>query len=271
MNVEEVKIEDLKPHPRNYREHGDEQLTHIAKSIEENGFYRNVVVALDNTILAGHGVVAAAKSRGEKVVPVVRMNLKPDDVRALKILAGDNEVGRLAGVDDRALASILDELKAFDVKLLLGTGFTEESLAVLDALLAENTGIGGGPGAEKSIVEYTKRIESPVYKVTGECPKVTQLYDAEKAEKLCAEIENPRLTLTPDEREFLKRAAQRHVVYDYRLIAEFYAHAPKEVQRLMEQSALVVVDFNQAIENGFVKLTKNIADSYAQELEHDGA
>ena len=34
------------------------------------------------------------------------------------------------------------------------------------------------------------------------------------------------------------------------------------MQELMEDSALVIIDFEKAIENGYVKLTKDIAESY---------
>ena len=59
MIIETIDIEKLIPHPDNYKEHPDQQLDHIIRSIEDHGFYRNVVIAKDNTILAGHGVVLA--------------------------------------------------------------------------------------------------------------------------------------------------------------------------------------------------------------------
>ena len=61
-----------------------------------------------------------------------------------------------------------------------------------------------------------------------------------------------------DIEEFLKNAAQRHLRFNYRNIAEYYANAPKEVQELFEDSALVIIDYDKAIENGYVKLTKAI-------------
>src|SRR5258707_279190 len=101
--VEIVAVADLKPHPQNYREHPDDELEHIVESIRANGFYRNVVVARDNTLLAGHGVVQAAKKLGKTEIPVLRLDLDPDDPKALKVLVGDNEIARMAMVDDRAL------------------------------------------------------------------------------------------------------------------------------------------------------------------------
>ena len=50
-------------------------------------------------------------------------------------------------------------------------------------------------------------------------------------------------------------------------IADFYAHSNKEVQDLMEESALVIIDFDKAIENGYVKLSKELEKSYTSDYE----
>ena len=127
----EMKIDDLTPHPKNYREHPEDQLVHIIKSIEEHGFYRNIVIAKDNVILAGHGVVKASKRMGLTTVPVIKLDIDSNGPKALKVLAGDNELGRLAEVNDRALSEILKEIMEVDVVGLLGTGYDEMMLANL--------------------------------------------------------------------------------------------------------------------------------------------
>ena len=83
---ETVPLDSLQDHPRNYREHPDDQLEHLIASIKEQGFYKNVAVARDGTILAGHGVVKAARKMGLEEIPVVRLDLEPDDPKALKLL-----------------------------------------------------------------------------------------------------------------------------------------------------------------------------------------
>lgn len=130
MPTELVALDAVKPHPRNYRAHPEDQLQHIVASIKEHGFYRNVVVARDGTILAGHGVVEAARLMELREIPVVRLKLSADDPIALKLLAGDNEISRLAEIDDRLLTEMLKELKTVDGGLL-GTGFDEAMLAAL--------------------------------------------------------------------------------------------------------------------------------------------
>lgn len=129
MKVTEVDITKLKDHPENYREHSDDQLLHIIESIEKNDFYKNIVVAKDYTVLAGHGVFKAAVKMGKKTIPVHILDIESDSVDALKILTGDNEIGRLAGVNDRELTEILKRVKEQDK--LLGTGFDEMILANL--------------------------------------------------------------------------------------------------------------------------------------------
>lgn len=130
MNIETIEVGKLKPHPRNYKEHPDQQLQHIIKSIEEHGFYRNIVVAKDNTILAGHGVVQASKLMGKQKVPVIRLNIDSDSTQALKVLTSDNEIGNLAMVDDRQLSEVLKDI--LDEELdLTGTGFNEDQLSAL--------------------------------------------------------------------------------------------------------------------------------------------
>jgi hypothetical protein len=128
-----VLLSTLKSHPKNYRVHPEDQLQHIIASIKEHGLYRNIVVARDGTILAGHGVVAAAKKMGLAQVSVVKLDLDPDDPRALKLLAGDNEIGRLAEVDRKMLADLLGDLKGLDGDDLLGTGY---GILDLDRLVA---------------------------------------------------------------------------------------------------------------------------------------
>ena len=129
FELETVAISDLYPHPRNYREHPEDQIEHLVASILENGFYRNIVIACDGTILAGHGVVEAARRLEMESVPVIRLDVGPDDSRALKVLVGDNEIARLGIRDYRVLREILGEVQAADD--LLGTGYDGMMLANL--------------------------------------------------------------------------------------------------------------------------------------------
>jgi hypothetical protein len=128
-----VAIAELKPHPRNDGTHPPAQLDHLKASLTQHGLYRNVVIAQDGTLLAGHGVVQAAQQLGYTHVRAERRPYGPDDPRAIQILLGDNHIARLREQDDRMLAELLQGLAAEDPAALLGTGYDAEALAALVA------------------------------------------------------------------------------------------------------------------------------------------
>ncbi len=168
-----AKVADLKRHPRNYREHPDDQIQHLAESIREHGLYRNVVVARENTILAGHGVVLAARSLGLEKVPVVRLDLDPEDPRALKVLTGDNEIEHLAEQDDRLLSELLKEIATVDVDGLLGTGYDEMMLA--------NLAFVTRPASEiRDFDAAAQWAGMPEYQEGGEPPKLIVSFRSEE-------------------------------------------------------------------------------------------
>jgi hypothetical protein len=124
--TEKMHPKDLLPHPKNYRQHPPKQLKHLMESIKQHGFYRNIIVAEDLTILAGHGVVKAALQLKLESIPVIRLHITPTSPAALKVLAGDNEIANLGESDQKSLLDILTELKEADE--LFGTGFDVESI-----------------------------------------------------------------------------------------------------------------------------------------------
>jgi hypothetical protein len=99
---------------------------------------------------------------------------------------------------------------------------------------------------------YTTKVDSPTYEIKGEKPQEEDLYNLGKYNQLMDKINNSDV----DEKTklFLQMAATRHIVFDYGLIAEFYAHGDEKTQELMEDSALIIIDYDKAIELGFVKL-----------------
>lgn len=178
---EVTPIAALRPHPRNYREHPEDQLEHIAASIRANGFYRNVVTAQDGTVLAGHGVVLASQKLGLEAVPVIRLPLDPEDPRAIAVLTGDNEIGSLAMVNDRVLTELLRELAHTDVGLL-GTGFNEEQLTALAMVTRPQSELADANEAAEwlGMPEYGEPVE--VYKL------IVSFATQEDRKRFCEEI-----------------------------------------------------------------------------------
>ena len=113
--------------------------------------------------------------------------------------------------------------------------------------------------------KYTSKIKAPIYTPKNKQPHILELLDTSKARRLIYEIETS--TLPDEEKRFLIEAAKRHNVFNYSKIADYYAHASKEMQHLMEHSALVIIDFEKAIEYGYVKLSDDITQQYLQENE----
>ena len=124
--AQQISIDKIKPHPRNYKIHPPEQLEHLQQSIKENGIYRNILVANDFTILAGHGIVEAAKLLGLTSVPILRLDLPPNSTKSIKILTADNEVTHLAETNMREMSELLKELLVEDD--LLGTGYDKDKI-----------------------------------------------------------------------------------------------------------------------------------------------
>lgn len=111
--------------------------------------------------------------------------------------------------------------------------------------------------------KYSNNIEQPIYEPKNKKPHILLLCDKSKTHRLMMEIEKSNVSY--DEKMFLLDAARRHTVFNYEEIADYYAHSNKEMQRLMERSGLVIVDFNSAIQNGFVKMCDDIKKQYLEE------
>jgi hypothetical protein len=113
--------------------------------------------------------------------------------------------------------------------------------------------------------DYTRKILAPIYEPKNRKPNVIELVNQSKAKALSARIYNSKLN--ESEKNFLLAAAYRHNVFNYKLIADYYAHSGIEMQALMEESALVIIDFDKAIRNGFVKYSEEIKKLYIEEYE----
>lgn len=111
--------------------------------------------------------------------------------------------------------------------------------------------------------KYTTAVGSPIYVPKGRKPHLAELIDKTKLHSLLREIDASSVGI--EEKLFLMAAAQRHLAFNYELIADYYVHASHDMQRLMEASALVIIDLDDAIERGYVKLCGAIRDLYLEE------
>lgn len=256
----------IKTDPKNARKHGERNQQTIRSSLEKCGAGRSIVLDGEDCIIAGNGVyqqaqalglpVRVIETDGTELIAVKRTDIMTgDDKRKLLALA-DNRTAELAEWDNEALDKLLCELPPVDLD---GIGF---SAAEIDALINDSTGDDNdSKGATDN--PYTNKIISPIYTPKGDRPPLTTLIDRTKTDKLISEIDSS--DIPQDIKIFLKHAAERHTVFHFGRIAEYYCHADKTVQDLMEKSAMIIIDFNKAIEYGFVHMTERLgklADLY---------
>lgn len=230
MNVIQKKLSEIMPYVKNAKKHDKTQIANVAESIRQYGFVQPVVIDRDGVIVIGHCRALAAKKLGMETVPCVCVDdLTPEQVNALRLV--DNKSNESAW-DMDLLAEELPELdlSAFD----FDWGLKDEN--------EENP--------------YTTAVNIPQYNIQGDCPSFPEMYDNGKETELISEIESS--SVNRDEKDFLIAAAHRHCRFNFTAIAEYYAHATPEMQALMEKSALVIIDLENAIANGYVKLSKTI-------------
>lgn len=150
-------VSELIPYVRNARTHSEAQVAQIAASIREFGFLSPILVAEDNTILAGHGRLAAALKLGLKKVPCVKENHLTETQRRAYIIA-DNKLSLNAGWDNELLAVELSELEGADFNLDL-LGFDEAELSgIFDA----------DKDVSDDDFDVEKELEEPCFSKTGD-------------------------------------------------------------------------------------------------------
>ena len=245
MKIVQVKVSELIFAEYNPRQLTEQQGQDLKDSIQRFGFVDPIIVNSNpdrkNIIIGGHQRARIAQILDIEKIPVHYINLNTDKEKELNIRLNKN-----TGEWD------LDQLaNHFDNSELLEWGFSEEELQFFEQ---------GSGGKLEDEDEYTAKIEAPVYEITGDKPALKDLIDSDKQKELEKAIKASKLP--KNEKDFLLKAASRHNVFKYDLIAEYYAHAEPEVQALMEQSALIVIDYEKAIENGYVVMTEEIKNQF---------
>jgi len=245
----EEPLDNILFNPRNWRIHPLNQQNALKGVLDEVGWVQEVIInKRTGHLVDGHLRCQLAAREGAKTIPVKYVDLSEDE--EVLVLATLDPIAAMAGSDKEKLRALLEGVKSDDERV--------------QALLDE---IARGAGLTDDDV-YTRKIEIPTYDPSGRKPELSELCDTTKAEELIAEID--ATDLPEGEKEFLRKAATRHFVFGFDKIADYYAHSSPEVQRLMENSALVLIDFDRAIELGYVVLTKKIAELSALDYEDDG-
>lgn len=231
--IKKVRLSDIKPNPDNPRRITGEQMDRLVKSLTdfpEMMELREIVVDETMMVLGGNMRLQALRKIGAKDVRAkIVSGLTPEQKREFVIK--DNAA--FGEWDFDALANGWGDLPLNDWGLRLPKEFLND---------------------------YSKNIKAPIYTPKDEKPAIDELLDETKMKELVNKID--LADITEDEKYFLRAAAQRHIVFNYKKIADYYAHSPKIMQNLMEDSALVIIDFSKAVEDGYIKLSEEIIEQF---------
>ena len=241
---QQVKISKVKGNPSNPRIIKNDKFKKLVKSIQEFPEMlklRPIVVDEDFMVLGGNMRLKASKEAGLTEVWI-------------DIAEGLSE----------------EQKKEFIVKDNVGFGEWEWDMLAneWDSVELAEWGLDVWQNEDDikedtNLEAYTKTIDVPKYEPTGEKPTAEELFNEDKVKELIKQI--GLSNIEKEEKDFLIKAAYRHTKFNYKNVAEYYAHSSKEMQELMENSALVIIDFNKAIENGYVKLSEEIANQYRKQ------
>jgi len=231
---------------RNYRKHSDKNKQLINKSLKECGAGRSIVIDNEDNIIAGNGIYEQAQKLGLKTKVIETDGSELVVVKRTDLATDDEKRKQLAVMDNSTSDS-----SSFDLELLQA----DFDLSILGEWGIENI--------KEIISKYTRKITLPIYEPKGECPEINQLVDTKKADKLIERINN--LEIDENIKRFLLLSATRLYEFRYDLIAELYCHQDKETKNIMEDLALVLVDFKKAIEQGYIELNNFIENCFLED------
>ena len=278
-----LTLKDLKPAKYNPRSITADKKKALDKSLyDQNGDLSGVVFnRRSGVLISGHQRTSTMQDKNARIVTkpftdeygtvemgYIEVKNEKGTVRVpFRVVDWDSRQEKLANIaansiggefDNQKLGKLLAELDTSGKFAIENVGFTR---AEIERLVVKSN-------KSPSNAAYSRKLASPVYKPQGKKPKVSELVDLEKTNELKAAIHKTP-GLKDDVKQFLLHAAERHAIFKYDNIAEFYAHAPKAVQRLMEDCALVIVDVDDAIENGYVKLSDQIKEMANEQQQKD--
>ena len=249
-----VPASELRANPKNWRRHPPAQEAALRGVLEDIGF-ADAVIARETDdgleLIDGH---LRQEVMGDQVVPVLIVDVTEEE--ADKMLLTYDPLAMMAHADQDQLLNLLRD-----------TQF--ESQAVNDMLEAVANGERlPMPDLTEPVTDnaYTQTVDIPIYYPTGPQPAIEELTDRSTADELIGQIRQAELPPTIE--RFLLDAAERHVAFNFERIANYYAHSSPDIQSLMERSALVIVDYNQAIANGFVRLKEDIDAAFTEDYPY---
>jgi len=235
------RVADITPAEYNPRTISAKAKAGLEQSLSRYGYLQDVIVNIrngKNTIVGGHKRLEALGLPAESEIECTIVDLSDQDEKALNITLNNPHI---SGEFDERLDDIISELKDHPA-------FNELNLAELISIEKESI--------------YTNKIEAPIYEPDEKEIAIEELCSTSKRDTLILAIKKND-TITEQEKQFLIHAAARHTVFNYENIAQYYSRATPEMQALMEDSALVIIDLEDAIAKGYTMMIDKILDQSA--------
>lgn len=254
--------------PKNPRWIRDQRFLSLKKSIEDApemlSLREILVYPMDDVeghagkyiIIGGNMRFRACKELGYKEVPCKVIPIETPVKKLREYVIKDNEAFGQNDWDALSSEWETDELTDWGMELdYIAPGGGDN----WDDMNDPYAGGGSGSGEPKDGREetmYSRKIQPPIYEITGEEPDIDECVDLAPVRRLMAEIDAS--SVSEEQKEMLRICAYRHAVIHFDKVAEYYAHQKAEMQNLMENNALVIIDYDKAIERGFVAMTSRL-------------
>lgn len=156
MNIQKIRIEELKPadyNPRKDLKPEDEEYQKIKKSITEFGCVEPIIINTDMTVIGGHQRLKVLKELGYEELECVILDLDKNKEKALNIA-----LNKITGEWDNAkLEELLAELNETDIDMNT-TGFSFDEI---DDILKDIT---GSKEDDFDINQALEEIDEPISK-----------------------------------------------------------------------------------------------------------
>lgn len=205
-------------------------------------------------VIGGNMRLRACKEIGYAEVPCKILDINTPMEKLREYAIKDNEA---FGQNDFDILA-----NEWDMEELVDWGMEADYLAGGELEDFEET---SDPSREGSGTDthYSRKIEPPVYEITGKEPSIAECINTDNVKKMLADIDAS--SVSEEQKEMLRACAYRHAAIRFDNMAEYYAHQGPEMQRLMEDNALVIIDFDKAIEKGFVEMTNKLLNLIPEE------
>ena len=236
-----MKISELIPDDKNYNQGNEFGNSLIEKSLRKNGAGRSILIDKNNRIIAGNKTVENAasigledllivESDGTKIIAVKRTDIDLDSKAGREMALADNATSKANIVWNHE--NLKDDWGDEELK---GWGVEPEA----------TEGLSG---------EYSEKLGEVLYEPKKSNHEPLDLFVKEtKFDDEINQIKNSQI------REMLLARACFFSQFNYAKIADYYAYqATPEEKAIFEKLALVLLDKEQLIENGFSDLMNEL-------------